>query len=147
MKTTDLLGKTVEWKIKGYVAGDGHRTNSGLHNLARTVIRSVYPTVQFKEEVPIPTGKGNLILDFYMPVHQLAVEVQGQQHYEFSLHYHQTRANFLLHKQRDAHKAEWCEINGINLVILPYNEDENEWKRRLCRASHGEDAEGSKAAG
>jgi len=146
MKITDLLGKTLEWKVKGYVAGDGHRTNSGLHNIARDTIRSVFMTVQFKEEVPIPTGKGTLFLDFYIPVHKLAVEVHGQQHYEFNLHYHQTRANFIAHKQRDANKEEWCRINGIMLVVLPYNENEHEWKRRLGRARIGENEQSDSVA-
>lgn len=138
MKITDLLGKTVEWRIKGYVAGDGHRKNSSLHNTARGVIRGEFPTVQFKEEVPIPTGKGTLFLDFYIPVHQIAIEVHGQQHYEFNVHFHQTKANFMSHRQRDADKAEWCRMNGIILIALPYNEDENEWKCRIQQSRYGQ---------
>lgn len=141
MKVTDLTGKTIDWKVKGFVAGDGHRQSSKLHKQGRDVIRSVFATVQFKEEVPIPTGKTTLFLDFYIPVHKIAIEVHGRQHYEFSQHYHQTRASFLAHKQRDRDKAEWCRINGITLVTLPYNEDENEWKQRLHRARYGQDEE------
>jgi very-short-patch-repair endonuclease len=139
MKVKDLTGKTVEWKIKGHVAGEGHRMSSGLAKLGREIIRSTFPTAQFKEEVPIPTGKGTLFLDFYLPLYKMAVEVHGQQHYQFSLHFHQTRANFMKYKQRDDNKAEWCSINGITLVTLPYNEEADEWRKRLHRARCGQD--------
>lgn len=144
MKVTDLNGKTSKWRIKGFVAGDGHRASSNLHKVGREVIRSLFPTLQFKEEVPIDTGKGTLFLDFYIPIHKMAVEVHGKQHYSFSLHFHQTRANFLYYKQRDQYKAEWCDINNIKLVVLPYNEEADEWRKRLHRAWCGQDEQGGR---
>ena len=146
MKITNLLGKTIKWKIGGYVAGDGHRNTSQLHKDCRVCIRSIFKLVQFKEEVPIPTGKTTLFLDFYIPVHKMAIEVHGEQHYKYIQHFHQTAANFMSHKQRDKDKATWCEINGITLITLPYNESQDEWRERIHRARHGKDEEGDRAS-
>lgn len=33
--------------------------------------------------------------------------------------------------KRDNEKKEWCELNNIQLVELPYNEDINEWRKRI----------------
>ena len=148
MKVVDLTGKEREWKVKGYPAGDGHRVNSNLHKLGREAIRAVFPTIQFKEEVPIPVdNKKTLFLDFYLPIHRIAVEVHGKQHFAFSLHFHQTRAGFIQYKQRDQDKADWCSINNIKLVVLPENEDFDEWKRRLQSIRRGENEDGDGGSG
>tara|TARA_R100001230_G_C5556573_1_gene82519 strand:- start:421 stop:552 length:132 start_codon:yes stop_codon:yes gene_type:complete len=34
-------------------------------------------------------------------------------------------------KKRDREKLEWCELNGITVVELSYEEDEDEWRTRL----------------
>ena len=147
MRTTDLEGNIVEWKVKGVVAGTGHRLHSSLHKLARHLIQDEFKTIPFKEEVPIPIGnKATLFLDFYIPMQKIAIEVHGQQHYQFSMHFHQTRQAWVMSQQRDKNKAEWCEINGITLIILPYNEEDHEWTERLRRGRYGEDAEGDGVA-
>jgi hypothetical protein len=38
---------------------------------------------------------------------------------------------FMKHKKRDQEKKEWCEINGIEYIELPYNETVAEWKKRI----------------
>jgi len=139
MKVTDLLGKTTNWRLKGHMAGEGHRVTSAPHKAARAVIRGMFPTISFKEEVPISTGRGTLYLDFYLPIYKLAIEVHGQQHYQYTPHFHHTRAGFLASKQRDRDKVLWCEINGLTIVELPYNEEEDDWKQRIYNAYYGQD--------
>lgn len=76
-------------------------------------------------------GKKKLFLDFYIPTFGLAIEVHGQQHFEFSSFYHKSKLDFMLSQANDNKKAEWCQLNGINLIVLAYNEKEEEWKAKL----------------
>jgi hypothetical protein len=38
---------------------------------------------------------------------------------------------FVKHKKRDQAKREWCAINGIDYIELPYNEKIEDWKKRI----------------
>jgi very-short-patch-repair endonuclease len=72
------------------------------------------------EEFPLP-GEG-LYLDFFLPSHMIAIEVQGTQHTKYNPFFHKDRAAFLDGQKRDRRKASWCEINKIRLVLIDYNE-------------------------
>ena len=61
----------------------------------------------------------------------LAVEVHGQQHYEFTPFFHQTKADFLLAKAKDEDKIEWCELNNIDLSTLKYSETDEYWRLQI----------------
>jgi len=39
--------------------------------------------------------------------------------------------NFAQHKKRDREKIEWCELNGIEYIELPYSEDLEQWRKRI----------------
>ena len=138
MKAIDLNGNRVEWKIKGENVTADLRPRSKLHLRAREILRGLFPTSSLKEEVPIPvTPKQTLFIDLFLPLQKLAIEVHGGQHYKFSSHFHQSAAGFIKHKKNDRDKAEWCSLNGIKLVILPYNEDDDEWTERIQLARKG----------
>jgi hypothetical protein len=81
------------------------------------------------EEVPLPGTP--LRFDFYLPHYEVAVEVHGEQHYSYSSFFHGTQWDFIQAKRNDRMKKEWCELNGITLIELPYNESEKEWEKRL----------------
>jgi very-short-patch-repair endonuclease len=72
-----------------------------------------------------------LYLDFYIPLNKKCIEVHGEQHYEFTPFYHANKLSFLKAQKRDKEKKEWCEINGITYVELPYNLI-NEWEHRIA---------------
>jgi hypothetical protein len=38
--------------------------------------------------------------------------------------------NFLKSQKRDREKQEWCEINNIKYISLPYN-NETEWRNSI----------------
>jgi very-short-patch-repair endonuclease len=84
------------------------------------------------EEVPLPGTK--LYFDFLVPSANLAVEVQGEQHYKFNSFFHKHKAGLLASKSRDRQKREWCELNGITLLEFPYNESDEQWKLRITEA-------------
>lgn len=133
MKTIDLDGKITDWKITGNVFNHGENVSkSSLHMLCRELLKEVYPTVPILEEVPINPLRGKtLYLDFYIKLLNLAIEVNGEQHYKFTPHFHKTPASFVLYKQNEQMKKDWCTKNGIKLIELPYNETKDDWRKKI----------------
>jgi hypothetical protein len=113
----------------------GHKNKSSLHLEARQIIKELYPSYSLYEEVTLPGSKklgrqSLLYADFFIPDLMLIVEVHGQQHYSYSSFFHKDAMDFLKSKQRDKDKIEWCDLNDIQIVILPYNE-RKEWKNLI----------------
>ena len=59
------------------------------------------------------------------------VEVHGRQHYEYVPFFHVNKLGFVKSKLRDSDKREWCEINDIEFVELPYNMTDDEWREKI----------------
>ncbi len=69
------------------------------------------------------TGK-NLELDFYCDKLKLAVEFNGQQHYQYTEYYHKhDHYNFYQQQQRDQSKRDLCMKNNIKLIIVKYDQN------------------------
>lgn len=132
MQVKSLDGFIQNWQLTGHSAHAKLNNKSSLHLLARKIINDQYPTLQTLEEVPIPVKKSeSYFLDFYIPILKTAIEVHGEQHYKFVAFYHNSQLGFLKSQKRDREKKEWCEINNIKYIELPYNESENEWSERI----------------
>lgn len=133
MKVVDLSGNRTSWKLRGeIVSANDSKSRSKLHIAARTILYELFPTMQILEEVPINARPGKTqYLDFYINQIKLCVEVHGQQHYKFNSLYHASAQDFLRQKKNDNDKAEWCWLNNITYIELPYNEKEEEWKKRI----------------
>lgn len=132
MLVKDLDGVSHNWNLTGNMAKGRIENKSSLHLAARELIISVFPTLQVLEEVPIPLRRSdNLYLDFYLPLKRVCLEVHGEQHYKFVPFYHSNMLAFLKSQKRDREKQEWCSINGIEYISLPYNENIDEWKNRI----------------
>ena len=135
MKIRDLNNDIHKWNLQGYVVrANEQRPRSKLHLAARNILVEMFPTVQVLEEVLIPITRNERgYLDFYINTIKLAIEVHGQQHYEFNSLFHTSAQDFANQKKKDRRKKEWCEYNNITYVELPYNESEEEWKSRIQR--------------
>lgn len=132
MNVTNLDGDLVQWSLTGHISKGRIQNKSSYHLEARQLLTNLHPTVQILEELSIPLRKGQtLYLDFYLPLLKLCVEVHGQQHYEFVPYYHGNMMSFLKSQQKDKDKKEWCELNGIKYIELPYSENIQQWKDRL----------------
>lgn len=129
MRVVGLDGKTYNWVFAGQTC-DEVENRSGLHLKARKLLKQLFPLDRVMEEVHLP-GSQNLRLDFFLPIRMMAIEVHGQQHYEYSPFFHGTKMNFIDSKRRDANKKQWCQNNDINLIELPYNESEDKWTNRI----------------
>lgn len=108
---------------------------SSFHNKARFLIKELFPKSSVYEEVTLPgskkLGRSSLLYaDFFIPELMLIIEVHGKQHYEFCSFFHSDKMDFLKSKKRDADKIEWCNLNNIKIVSLPYNK-ESEWKNLI----------------
>ncbi len=69
------------------------------------------------EELPVVGTR--LTLDFYNANKQIAIEVDGSQHYKFNKFFHNnSRIKFLNQLERDDIKEKFCEKNNIKLVRI-----------------------------
>ena len=77
------------------------------------------------EEMPVLGTR--MTLDFYNANRKIAVEVDGNQHYQYNKFFHSnSRQNFLSQLQRDEKKEYFCEINQIRLVRILERDTINE---------------------
>lgn len=131
MRVRDLEGKEHPWNLTKYVNKKRARC-SEYHKTAREILSKLYPFDQILEEVHLPGTQ--LYADFFIPKQMLVVEVQGEQHTNFTPFFHKDKQSFGKAKQRDKVKLEWCEINNIRLVELSYTEDEQIWREKIIQA-------------
>lgn len=134
MQVRDLDGGISNWQLVGNIAHAQYNNKSSLHLRARNLIKKLYPTLQILEEVPITLRKNEILyLDFYLPLKKICYEVHGEQHYKFVKFYHNSMFEFLKAQKRDREKQEWCEINNISYIDLPFNETDDEWLNRMTQ--------------
>lgn len=131
MKVLGLDGKEYNLKLKTQVRGKC----SELHLRARKVIKNIFPVELVFEEVALPGSKtdknSSLYLDFLLTGKKLAIEVQGKQHFEYNTFHYNNKVEFGKAQNRDSVKRDWCEMNNITLIELPYNESDDEWTSRI----------------
>ena len=135
MKIQDLDGNIHKWKIEGsIVRSNDQRPRSQLHLTARSLIKEIYPTLQICEEVSAQIKRDRKVfLDFYINTIKTVVEVHGQQHYKFNSLYHTSAQDFLNQKKRDQDLQDWCILNNLNYIELPFNEDKDKWHQRFIK--------------
>jgi hypothetical protein len=77
----------------------------------------------YNAEIKTPLGKG------------LAFEYDGQQHHDYSPHFHKSYQDFVKQRQRDQFKDKTCRKLGILLIRIPYYtpkfDFENEIRNRI----------------
>lgn len=125
-----------------WVCGNGHDWMANLHSvkdagswcprcpnkhesLCGEALKALFPGREFITTRAIPwlkLGKGGypLELDFYCESLGLAVEYNGQQHYEFNTFFYANRASFERRLELDRLKAEACEENWVTLIVVPF---------------------------
>jgi L-lactate utilization protein LutB len=131
MTVIDLDGNISNWSLLGKIK-NLRNNQSSLHKKTLELLKEIYPTIQILQEVSIPLRRHEtLYLDFYLPMLKKAIEVHGEQHYKFVAHYHNNALGFIRHKKRDSDKKSWCDINNIEYIELPYNENIEQWKQRI----------------
>jgi hypothetical protein len=142
MKLIDLSGHTHILSLSKYMKpGQSERSCSKYHERTRELLREEFQGRIILEEVSAPGEQ--LYLDFFLPSGKIAIEVHGEQHYSFNKFFYKDQRAFRLAQMRDRRKREWCDLNEITLVELPYNESVDQWRKRLreCFRTNNEDVE------
>ena len=82
--------------------------------------------IDFKQEYSFVDCKDKLSLpfDFYLPNYNILIEYQGAQHYEVVKKFGGLDA-FILRQKHDKIKMEYCFLNNITLITIPYWEFNN----------------------
>ena len=102
-----------------FVIGGAVMATSKLQKATAKAISTYFPNFDVQENAHPDwciTKRGErLELDFYFKKIGIAVEVQGNQHYQFVPHFHLTYANFEAQKRRDEEKRDLCDNNCVYL--------------------------------
>lgn len=69
--------------------------------------------------------KGKYRFDFYLPLYNVCIEYDGEQHYKQIKHFYKTRKDFLAARERDRRKNSYCLAQNIKLYRIPYYEIDN----------------------
>ena len=137
MKVLGFDGREKTWNLTKYVpTKNDKRHRSKNHLRARKILRTLFPRDRILEEVSLPgsntsSRKSLLYADFFMPSHDLVIEVHGRQHYEFVKFYHKTKGEYYRSRKRDRDKIDWCKLNSLTIVVLKYSESDDVWKQRI----------------
>jgi hypothetical protein len=78
--------------------------------------KTIHPKIRYKKP---------LQFDGYNKSLNLAFEYNGKQHYEFINFFHRNKKDFYKQKLRDIIKNKKCKELGINLITIPYNQEDN----------------------
>lgn len=68
---------------------------------------------------------GKFRYDFYLPLYNILIEVDGEQHFKQVKVFQKTRSDFLKSQERDRRKNSYCLANKISLYRIPYWEIDN----------------------
>lgn len=99
-RSMSLLEQQVEkWLINNHIAYERQKTFDGLVGVGGKLLR----------------------FDFYVKDYNTCIEVNGKQHYQpVNFGGNKAQKNFEIVKEHDGRKLNYCNINNIKLVIIPY---------------------------
>jgi len=120
MKVKSLDGRTHDIQLRKYLYDQNKPSKSKFQTSVGKQLVQKFPNDKIFEEVRIP-GE-NLVLDFLIPSVNLAVECNGRQHTNHVKYFHGTRRQFHAQQDRDNRKRQWCELNGIKLIEIDYDD-------------------------
>ena len=134
MKVMGLDGKEYNWNPSSTESLSKNKSN--LHKKAKKLLDILFPHDRILEEVSLigtnaGLRRGTLRADFFIPNRNLIVEVQGEQHFKFNNFFFKNKLSFFKAKARDRDKKEWCKINGIKIAEFNYDEDIDDWRRKI----------------
>ena len=95
---------------------------SELHRKVYNIVKECYPKETILQEKTIKIDGKTLFIDIYVPRLKVGVECNGRQHYKFTQFFHGDAQKFKQQVENDRLKKEYCEIEGITLVNVRYDE-------------------------
>ena len=101
---------------------------SNSESKAETTIKTflINHDILFKQESGFDDCRdiNRLPFDFYLPELNVCIEFNGKQHYEI-VEYFGGEKGFITRQRHDKIKDEYCRLNNIKLVVIPYWEENN----------------------
>lgn len=67
-------------------------------------------------------SRNSLRVDFFLPQHNIFIEFNGIQHYEFNSYFHKSEDDFKVQVERDKRLKKYCKKNKTKLIIIKYNQ-------------------------
>ena len=117
----------------GQVQSCGCKHNSKLENLINEYLKELniqfYPQKRFQDCTNLK-GTDMLPFDFYIPSKNLIIEYDGEHHFR-PIEYWGGKEKFKITQQNDKIKNEYCKLNNITLLRLPYTLSETEIKEQI----------------
>lgn len=99
--------------------------SSQNENLIRHILKGILPlTVEFEEQYPLRSDGHTYNFDFYIPKIRMAIEMDGEFHFEDACPESLKSAFAKTHK-RDLAKNYYCLTNNINLIRFNYWETDS----------------------
>ena len=105
---------------------------SDFHNLLGEILnKGSFGKIEAYQEVPIqywdPENPSILLVDWYLPLFKLAIELHGEHHYKtVRWHNHmsdqEARLNLISQRNRDFNKKTILKDNGIDMIEIPYKD-------------------------
>ena len=97
---------------------------SSLEKVIYDLLHNAYIDFQ-REKIFEDCYQGKYRYDFYLPQQNIAIEVNGGQHYEFISKFYKNRSEFMKAQERDRRKISYALAHGIKLYCIPYWEIKN----------------------
>jgi very-short-patch-repair endonuclease len=103
--------------ISKYLIDWDAKCRSGIQNSVKTNIKKHWFADVVFEEFPVAGTR--MTIDFFNATQNIAIEVDGNQHYKYNKFFHSnSRQNFLSQLKRDEKKEYFCDINNIKLIRI-----------------------------
>jgi len=119
MKMFDVNGEMVNVDVRERSYPMKKSSRSKIQQNTGEILRSLMPREVILEEFSVPSSR--LKVDFFVPLKEIVVEVQGKQHNEHVPFFHgdkKTSVALGKQRQRDIQKNEWIDRNGFILVEI-----------------------------
>ena len=112
LRFKNVADRTIDWN------GD---SKSKFQNHVKALLRPIWSLhLGVYEEFPVYGTR--YTLDFFNAQKKIAVEVQGGHHTKFTKYFQASEFDFLQQLKIDETKRRFCDINGIKLVEVFWDE-------------------------
>ncbi len=108
--------KKIRNSVKYLVDWDANCKSGIQKDVKNVLFNHWFADVVFEE---FPVAGTRLTFDFFNASKNIAIEVDGNQHYKYNKFFHSnSRQNFLAQLKRDEKKEYFCELNKIKLIRI-----------------------------
>lgn len=107
--------------VSGNTSSCGCLKSKGEYYISQALQNLNILYVQQKVFKDLLSNKGkNLKFDFYLPEYNICIEFQGEQHYMIIPLFGEEK--YQIQQEYDNKKREYCKLNNINLIEIPYTD-------------------------